>query len=60
MAARRGDLTTTAKEISALTGPGAEAAADWLKAAQARLAADRARTALDKIALTGAAAGDPS
>ena len=60
MAARRGDLPAAVTEISALTGPGAAAAAPWLKAAQARLAVDRARTALDKIVLTGVAAGDPS
>jgi hypothetical protein len=60
MAARRGDLTKTANEISALTGPGAAAAASWLKAAQARLAADLARAALDKIVLTRVVAGDPS
>lgn len=60
MAARRGDLTKTANEISALTGPGAAAAASWLKAAQARLAADLARAALDKIVLNGVGAGDPS
>lgn len=60
MAARRGDLTTTVKEISALSGPGAKAVDGWLKAAKARLAADRARNDLDKIVLTGVAAGDPS
>jgi uroporphyrinogen-III synthase len=60
MAARRGDLTATAKEISTLTDPGAAAAAPWLKAAQDRLAADLARAALDKIMLTGVGAGDPS
>ena len=60
MAARRGDLTKTANEISALTGPGAAAAASWLKAAQARLAADLAQAALDKIVLTRVVAGDPS
>lgn len=60
MAARRGDLTATANEISTLTDPGAAAAAPWLKAAQDRLAADLARAALDKIVLTGVGAGDPS
>lgn len=61
MAARRGDLTATVTEMSSLTGPAAETTevTAWLKAAQARLAADSARAALDKIVLTGVA-GDPS
>lgn len=59
-AARRGDLAAAVSEMSALTGPGAAAAADWLKTAGNRLAADRARAALDKIILTGGAVGDRS
>lgn len=60
IAARRGDLKAAVTEMSALTGPGTKGAADWLKSARARLAADSARTALDKIVLTGVTAGDPS
>lgn len=60
IAARRGDLAAAVAELSALTGPGEAAAVDWLKSAGNRLAADRARQALDKIILTGAVAGDRS
>ena len=60
IAARRGDLSGTVTEMSSLTGPAAEASAAWVKAARNRLAADRARDALDKIVLTGVTAGDPS
>ena len=60
IAARKGDLAGAADEMSSLTGPAAEASAAWLKAARDRLAADRARAALDKIVLTGVATVDPS
>ena len=60
ISARKGDLSGAVSEMSSLTGPAAEASAGWVKAAQNRLAADRARAALDKIVLTGVTAGDPS
>lgn len=62
IAAQRGDLAAAVTEMSSLTGAGAQAkpVTDWLKTARARLAADKARTALDKIVLSGVTAGDPS
>ena len=60
IAARRGDLTTAINELSGLRGPGAGAAAGWLKSARNRLALARTRLALDKIILSRAVAGDRS
>jgi uroporphyrinogen-III synthase len=60
LSARKGDLSGAVAEMSSLTGAAAEVSAGWVKAAQNRLAADRARAALDKIVLTGVTAGDPS
>jgi uroporphyrinogen-III synthase len=57
IAARRGDLATAATEISALTGAAATAAGPWLASAQARLEAEAASAALDKIVLAVFAKG---
>lgn len=60
MAARNGDLSGAITEMSSLTGGAADASAAWISTARNRLAAERARADLDKIALTGVTAGDPS
>ena len=60
MAARNGDLSGAITEMSSLTGAAADASASWISTARNRLAAERARADLDKIALTGVTAGDPS
>jgi len=60
ISARKGDLSGAVAEMSSLTGAAADASAGWVKAAQNRLAAERARAALDKIVLTGVTTGDPS
>jgi uroporphyrinogen-III synthase len=57
MQARRGDLAAAVKELSALTGPAAKAAAPWLNAARSRLTAEQASATLDKIVLTAFAKG---
>lgn len=57
-AVRQGNLTGAVSELSALTGPAAQAAAGWLADAKARLGADAAgKTLTDRsIALLNAAA----
>ena len=60
IAARNGDLSGAITEMSSLTGAAADASAAWINTARNRLAAERARADLDKIALTGVTAGDPS
>ena len=55
--ARRGDLAAAVKEMNALTGPAATAAAPWLTAAQSRLTAEQASATLDNIVLTAFAKG---
>lgn len=57
-AVHQGNLTGAVNELSALTGPAAQAAAGWLADAKARLAADAAgKTLTDRsIALLNAAA----
>ena len=57
IAARRGDLAAAVKELSALTGTAAAAAAPWLEPALSRLAAEEASAALDKIVLAAFAEG---
>lgn len=54
-AARDGDLAKAVQELSALDGSAAEAAAPWLKDAQARLAVDKALSMLsaDAMAISG-------
>lgn len=52
IAAKNGDLTAAVNHISTLTGSAAMAASPWLSAAQARLAAEKASAALDRIVLT--------
>ena len=46
-----GDLAAAVAEVSALSGPGDEAAADWLARARARLAVDEALAVLSRHAL---------
>ena len=57
IAARRGDLAAAVKELSALTGTAAGAAAPWLKPARSRLAAEDASAALDRVILAAFAKG---
>lgn len=54
-----GDLAAAVAEVEGLEGAPAEAAADWLAAARARLAAERALAALDAraVAALGTAGG---
>jgi uroporphyrinogen-III synthase len=55
--ARRGDLAAAVKELTALTGPAAKAAAPWIADAQSRLTAEGASEALDRIVLGAFAKG---
>lgn len=57
IAAKRGDLAGAAKQISTLTDSAATAAMPWLSSARARLAAEQASAALDRIVLTAVAKG---
>lgn len=57
IAARRGDLLAAADALSALNGPAAAAVSPWVAAARSRLAAESAGAALNRIILTGLAAG---
>jgi len=57
MQAKRGDLAAAVKELSALTGPAAAAAAPWLNAARSRLTTEQASATLDTIVLTAFAKG---
>lgn len=57
IAAKRGDLAAAVNHISNLTGSAAKAASPWLSSAQARLAAEDASAALDRIVLTAFATG---
>ena len=54
-AAKRGDLAVAVAEMLKLDGKAAEAAQPWLQDARARLAADSARAALNRIVLDGLA-----
>ena len=54
-AAKRGDLAVTVAEMSKLDGKAAGAAKAWLTDAKARLAAESARAALNRIVLDGLA-----
>ena len=54
-AAKRGDLSAAAEEIGKLEREAAAVSRSWLDAARARLAADAARAALNRIVLDGLA-----
>lgn len=54
-AANRGDLAVAVAEMSKLDGKAADVSKAWLQDARARLAAEAARTALDRIVLDGLA-----
>ena len=54
-AAKRGDLAVAAAEMEELDGNAAETAKPWLQDARARLAAEAARAALNRIVLNGLA-----
>ena len=56
-AARSGDLSEAVAELSKIDGTAAGAASDWLAAARSRIAADAVRAQLNKIVLSGLAAG---
>ena len=54
-AAKRGDLAVATAEMEKLDGNAAETAKPWLQDARARLAAEAARAALNRIVLNGLA-----
>ena len=54
-AAKRGDLAVATAEMEKLDGNAAETAKHWLQDARARLAAEAARAALNRIVLNGLA-----
>ena len=54
-AAKRGDLAVATAEMEKLDGSAAETAKHWLQDARARLAAEAARAALNRIVLNGLA-----
>jgi hypothetical protein len=59
-ALQRGDLAAAVAELEPMTGDAAKAAADWLKAARARLSADEAGARLQALAVARMAENPPA
>ena len=57
IAAGRGDLGPTVEALSGLEAPASTAVGPWLRAARSRLAADQANADLNRIVMSGFAAG---
>ena len=57
VSARSGDLSAAVDELSKMDGAAANAASDWLAGAHSRISADAVRAELNKIVLSGFAAG---